>query len=739
MPTPSTFEEVLEVADVAAPTVAVVGPPPSSTALLARGAAIGRYLVLDHLGTGGMGVVYSAYDPELDRKVAVKLLKHGVGDYAGRARLLREAQAMAKLAHPNVVTVYDVGTVDEQVFVAMELIQGVTLSRAIWSKRRTWQEILDLFLAAGRGLAAAHRAGLTHRDLKPDNVMVGDDGRARVMDFGLARVGAPDLGGEGEAQGGGASAILGDLALTRTGAVLGTPMYMAPEQWTGDPVDARTDQFAFCVALWEALYGERPFRGATLPALKHSVTTGEITPPNDPSRAPVWLRRILERGLQVEPARRFPAMPELLAELSRSGRTVAWRWALAVGVAAAASAGAMALAPQITWRVPDALEPRTPVGEQLIARVVDAADDAGARGHWVFGTVDDPLDTAFYRISVLEDMSESLADPAGRAASALRARYFGVLAELGDSYWARPGGRDFAGDFYAQACVFAHDRAGELVVADVGRAELALGRSRLDPSALDRLVAAAERGTFSPDEIETAEALAVLATPGERAAADEPPPELPPCPRGMALIPGGSLGGRGIPDLCFDVHEVTAAAYQRCIDRGVCSTTDTADGRPHCNLGHRDRRLHPINCVNWTQARTYCGSVGKRLPSEWEWEWAARGRDEARSRPWGAAPASCGVAVMKSGGDGCGVDHTARVGSRPQGASRDGLRDMVGNVWEWTTSTQGDRRILRGGGWLDAYDENLRVQARTAFLSTDRNLGFGFRCVRGPRARASRE
>src|SRR6185312_791559 len=170
-------------------------PPsaPTDTAAvpLARGASIGRYVVLGLVGRGGMGEVYAAYDPELDRKVAVKLLRvkagNGVSLTEGRQRTLREAQAIARLSHPNVVVVFDVGTFEEKVFIAMEFVDGNTVTYWLEQKPRTWREILDVFIAAGRGLIAAHEKGLVHRDFKPDNVMVGRDGQVRVMDFGLAR------------------------------------------------------------------------------------------------------------------------------------------------------------------------------------------------------------------------------------------------------------------------------------------------------------------------------------------------------------------------------------------------------------------------------------------------------------------------------------------------------------------------------------------------------------------------
>jgi predicted Ser/Thr protein kinase len=192
-------------------------------------ARLGRYLVLRVLGEGGMGVVFSAYDEELDRRVAIKVLStRAAGGTSGRARIRREAQAMARLSHPSVITVHDVGEVDGDVFVAMELVDGETLGAWLARERPKWRRVLEVFAEAGRGLAAAHAAGLVHRDFKPDNVMLGRDGRVRVMDFGLARGSAaedePSPGGDAEVARG------VDLRLTRSGAVMGTPLYMAPEQ-----------------------------------------------------------------------------------------------------------------------------------------------------------------------------------------------------------------------------------------------------------------------------------------------------------------------------------------------------------------------------------------------------------------------------------------------------------------------------------------------------------------------------
>ncbi|MEZ4447955.1 MAG: tetratricopeptide repeat protein [Nannocystaceae bacterium] len=343
-----------------APTLAAPRPPARAPARVAldRGALVGRYLVLSPLGEGGMGVVYEAYDPELDRRVALKLLQSTLAGADGRARLLREAQALARLSHPSVVAIFDVGTLGESVWLAMELVDGITLRRWL-EEPRGWREIVRVFAEAGEGLAAAHAAGLVHRDVKPDNVMIDRGGRVRVMDFGLARAtaddGAPavarleastratDDGArelvDGEAPSG-ASRL--DQALTQAGAVLGTPIYMAPEQWQGGAIDARTDVFAFCVALWEAIFGVRPFAGATPAAVAAAVIRGRRERAPARPRVPGRLRRALTRGLEREPERRWQAMAPLLAALRRSASRRGQALAAALVAAAALTGGAAA-------------------------------------------------------------------------------------------------------------------------------------------------------------------------------------------------------------------------------------------------------------------------------------------------------------------------------------------------------------------------------------------------------------
>jgi len=301
------------------------------------GDAVGRYTIVDRKGAGAMGVVYAAYDPNLDRRVALKLLHPGrARTEKARTRLWREAQALAKLAHPNVVAVHDVGKHGDEVFVAMEFVQGQTLGA--WMKTpRAWKEVLRLMVLAGRGLAAAHAAGLVHRDFKPENVMVGDDGRVKVMDLGLVRASASSMEASSE-QSGDAPALATDV--TDFGRLLGTPSYMAPEQFAAREADARSDQFAFCVVLYEALYGVRPFPGKTVPELATRITHDDPQPPPSAGRVPSWLDQAVRRGLSKDPADRFPSMEALLGALDRTPSRNRWWTTGALGVAGVVAAGA---------------------------------------------------------------------------------------------------------------------------------------------------------------------------------------------------------------------------------------------------------------------------------------------------------------------------------------------------------------------------------------------------------------
>lgn len=299
---------------------------------LGPGSQVGRFHVLEPIGAGGAGLVVSAYDPTLDRKVALKFLKgRSASSEQGREDLVREAKAAARLSHPNVITVYDVGILGEDVFVAMEFVPGSNLDAWRRAGPRSTEEILDVYLRAGRGLIAAHAAGLVHRDFKPQNVLLGDDGRVRVVDFGLAA--PPSVANETDDD---------EVSPDSRETVAGTPAYMAPEQHRGGAVTARTDQFCFCASLYESLYGVRPFDpgpGASMGTWARAKEEEDLSVPPTDTRVPKSLHRVLARGLRVDPADRWPSMTVLVGHLARVSTTSRRRRraALASGIALAAA------------------------------------------------------------------------------------------------------------------------------------------------------------------------------------------------------------------------------------------------------------------------------------------------------------------------------------------------------------------------------------------------------------------
>ena len=323
-----------------------VQPLLAPTPRLARGAAVGRYIVLELLGEGGMGSVYCAYDPQLSRRVALKLLKPDVGSPEAKLRILREAQAMAQVNHPNVVAIYDVGTHDDEVFLAMELVEGLTLR--LWLKaERPWREKLRTLVAAGRGLSAAHHRGLVHRDVKPDNVLVGADGRARVTDFGLARAESevelsqsiPSAVHELKS---GKVSVSSDI--TANGAVVGTAGYMPLEQLLARTVDAKSDQFSFAVTTWFVLFGKRPFASTTLAEYLHDLEHRTPVAPEG-TGVPAAITRALIKALSKDPGARFDSLDALLAVLERDPAQQLKRWwpLAALAVAGVFAAGGAAL------------------------------------------------------------------------------------------------------------------------------------------------------------------------------------------------------------------------------------------------------------------------------------------------------------------------------------------------------------------------------------------------------------
>ena len=320
LPDPLATEETVVATPGSLPTVTLPGP----------GDTFGRYRLERHVGSGGMGVVLAAHDPALDRTVALKLLKQGAD--TGTGRLKREAQALAQLQHPSVITVFEVGEVEGIHFIAMEYVSGQTMKRWLLEGERSVADVLDVFLQAGRGLQAAHDAGMVH----------GEDGRVCVVDFGIAT--AHSLGFTAD------PALLtrdvpdeevGDL--TRTGVVLGTPAYMAPEQHVGEEVDARSDQFSFCATLYEALYGVRPFEGGSTRDIARAKRRTELVAPRHERSIPAGLRKAMLRGLRPNPAERYPSMDPLLRALERAARPRRRAAMWLVGIVATVGVGAAVL------------------------------------------------------------------------------------------------------------------------------------------------------------------------------------------------------------------------------------------------------------------------------------------------------------------------------------------------------------------------------------------------------------
>jgi tetratricopeptide (TPR) repeat protein/predicted Ser/Thr protein kinase len=332
-----------------------------------RGEVLGRYVVLETLGQGGMGVVLAAFDSTLDRRVALKLLRrHASSDPEHHARLLREAQALAKLSHPAVVSVYDVGELRGQVFIAMEYIDGPNLRQWGREAERSPGKILSVFRNAAKGLLAAHDAGVVHRDFKPDNVLIGSDGGVRVTDFGLAleaHVAAEPLSSGWES-------TSGSSRLTQTGMVMGTPAYMPVEQHIGHPTDHRSDQYSFCVALFEALYGIRPFSGTTGEEYCAAIREGALPAPVRAVSVSRRVHRAIVAGLSAEPEDRHPSMRELIRALTpraRSRRT----WIVA-------GLGGVGLGATVVTLSDTPARPCAAFDER-IAETFDDADRAGIR------------------------------------------------------------------------------------------------------------------------------------------------------------------------------------------------------------------------------------------------------------------------------------------------------------------------------------------------------------------------
>ncbi|MBL4689267.1 MAG: serine/threonine protein kinase [Nannocystaceae bacterium] len=624
---------------------------PQHGQLLPQGTCLGRYVVLDLLGTGGLGCVYAAYDPELDRRVAVKILQPRAEiALAERAQpmLKREAQALAKLAHPNVVPVHDVGTIEDRVFIAMELVRGPTLREWLKQERRTWQQVRDVFVQAGRGLLAAHRAGLVHRDFKPTNVLLAEDDRPQVVDFGLARAVSQVVPPSNSAGSTPATPVSSNQDLTGTGSVVGTPAYMAPEQLRGGAVDARADQFAFCVTMYEALYGQRPFQAQGLKALEQLVTSGHIPDPPPGRSVPAWLRRAITVGLRPDPARRYASMAELLRAIAADLHSKRRQW---LALAAAVACTAVVTVLMTLWVQPQP----TPRQVESVQEMASQARAAAQRARYLYPPVDAPESpTALSIVYQLEQLDGSAQELGVERAEELRREFSTALAHLGDEYWERPGGATFASDYYAAAVIFWPAN------------EHAKSRLYLTLPQLAHLTQKAQTRDFTRPELVAAEVLAALAEPDlqlrrakvERLTerSDELPatiegrlgelvgiaakPVRPPAARPASALPAPHIDSRFRPNRArlgcasrgaqIAVGPRGHASSSPTIgpDRGPCRRCGRSTPRGRCPIARASERGNRSLSSGVAARPQYCGGSS----------WPCRGSFSARQRQQGHSP-----------------------------------------------------------------------------------------------------
>jgi formylglycine-generating enzyme required for sulfatase activity/predicted Ser/Thr protein kinase len=663
---------------------------------LSAGDRVHRYVIETVLGRGGMGVVYRARDPELGRAVAIKVLQHGTG---GGERLLREAKALAKLSHPNVVTVHDVGTHDGQPFIAMALVEGQTLRQWL-ATPRTRRAVLDVLLAAGRGIAAAHEAGLIHRDLKPDNIFVAHNGQVQVGDFGLVRgidlwereaAGSVDEGEPAPDEPAPDELTSDELTpwFTRSGMVLGTPAYMAPEQAVGAATTA-SDQFSFCVTAWEAFTGARPFAGTTATEIIANIRGGSLVEPEDERALPPRIDAALRRGLAADPERRFPSMAALLSALEPTQRTH--------GVTPA------------PWVAPGDIEDHE-VGPTRAPRAAPAAA----------------------RVIALRTGRRRAIRVAGLAALSIAA----ASAAIWTAYRASRGPVSppatrppaLAGMAWFPGGTFRMGHTAEEIERECQRLGAACRRDLLDREQ------PARRVTLSPfylDELEaTNEDVAHwlhMMTPSIEMRMDDD----------EKLARWVYIDGKRILDLMPPYAGITR----------------TADGDFVARPGDEHK---PVGQITWDGASLYCKGRGKRLPTEAEWELAARG-PIARRFPWGEQEPRCDeVAWGRLEGMPCAPRSLEPgpldVGTAPLDRTPEGVRDLGGNVMEWVQDQflkpylpgcgkcvnpiveapvplQEDFRVLRGGSWPNGW-ELARSTVRARWKRTEVMVNAGVRCASG--------
>jgi len=657
------------------------------------GMEIGRYHLVERLGEGGMAVVYKAWDTRLERAVAVKFIRKDVIGAAYHEKMLkrfeREAKALARLSHPNIVKVHDYGEHEGAPYLVMEYLEGGTLKgRLAGGKRLGYKEAARLLLPVGRALAYAHQENLIHRDVKPANILVSKTGEPTLSDFGIAKI----------------LDVEESHTLTGTGVGVGTPEYMAPEQWRNE-VTAQTDVYALGVVYYELVTGRKPYTADTPAAIVIKQATEPLPRPREyaPDVAEE-AERVIYKALAKEAQHRYASMGELVQALE--------------GLAAEKQADRAAVDESTAE-----IETAPQVGKQAYQ------PEWGGAGAPQAGLANLPGTREKERAAPERRREETR--PAGWvwAASVLLVLFLVVICAL-VTFVQR---ENLAGII---------DPAGKQTQEqqDINRGLTQTAAVSVDiPATVQAQIAQAQIAqTQSAAALPTQENSTANAGAGvEVNAKDGAETVLVPAGEFTMGSEDGESDEKPLHTVYLDAYriyktEVSNAQYAKCVQSGKCT-------KPDCNYyGKEEYEDHPVVCVDWEQARSYCEWAGGRLPSEAEWEKAARGM-EGRKYPWGEAEATCELANF----GGC-KDETAPVGSSPAGASPYGALDMAGNVWEWVNDwygeydsadkknpagpASGQYRGLRGGGWLNE-SSHLRTAFRNNHLPDIRHYGIGFRCA----------
>ncbi len=703
-----------------------------------QGRMIGPYEILDELGRGGMAVVYRAWQPSLQRYVALKVLpSYFRHDVQFLARFRREAVAAAGLSHPNIIQIHDFGEAEDTLFIAMEYLAGGSLHERMAAGPLPLDEAQRILAQVGSALDYAHARGLVHRDIKPGNVLFAGDGTAKVADFGIVR--AAD-----------------GTRLTRTGILMGTPEYMAPEQASGARADYRSDLYALGVVLYHMLTGQVPFRGTTPHAILHAVI---YEPPLAPRRLSPHLTRAAEsvilRALAKNPDDRFQSGAALTRALAQARQG-------------------------ITLPLPrpprQPAEPVPAAGRPIFLRALALALVAvllvALSGWWLWSrlgpTSPDPTDVApagtsqawASTLSAGTSLPES--DPK-HATEFAATQTAAATVQASQTQEATGTVEASAAERSTATAEEVRHRATDLAIAQATEdaAEMSTEAKRLaDATATDAAVQATQTARARPTETLTPTS---VPPPTNTSPPAFPPPPTEPAAGAvkrrnkdgmdMVYVPSGefTMGNNDrardapahpvyLDGYWIDRTEVTNTQYQLCVQAGVCRAPTTCRwGQP--TFGDAAKAGHPVVCVSWDDAQAYCQWAKAQLPTEAQWEKAARSAD-SRAYPWGSAAPDCSRAQYRD----CGA-HTTVVGGKAAGTSPYGALDMAGNVWEWTADWHADDyyarspyqnptgpgpgsgKLMRGGSW-DAGPDELRTTFRNAIEPGLLADDVGFRCAR---------